>query len=431
MRERILAAGGIACFVLLFLAGVVSNEYTARYCIGQYQAVVGNLYKESPKAAKKLLYTTFNGQRDKEAKKAGLSAAKKAGYTEEAFTIYYHQLFPNRGWFVFFGMAFLISCFFGAFVWNYRFWEIQRVVQLKERLYRYEKEGDAFSIGKSADREWLSLEYYLWKMVDAKEKQKEYFAKRQEQMQMFMENIAHQIKTPLACILLNLELLRDKEELLKGMTAGNSIGMAEIESREEGKAQTGLARDALHLIMDSIGQGERIQKLLFQLLNLARLEAGKIHFQMEQVSLGELLCEICAAFPEGRVLVSGEKKEEDEWIRGDRQWLFEAVFNLVDNSVRHAKDKPVEIQVKILQDNVKIIVRDFGKGLAKAEIQKIFERYYMGDTTDGFRTGIGLNLSKYVIVGHHGTIRANSLREGGMAMEISLPKFLWKEKIVL
>lgn len=431
MRERILTAGGIGCFVLLFLIGVVSNEYTARYCIGQYQAVVGNLYKESPKAAERLLYTTFNGQRDEEAKQAGLHAAKKAGYTEEAFTIYYHQLFPNRGRFVLLGMFFLISCFLGAFVWNYRFWEIQRVVQLKERLYRYEKEGAAFSIEKSAGGEWLSLEYYLWRLIDAKEKQKAYFAKRQEQMQMFMENIAHQIKTPLACILLNLELLQDKEEFIKGKAARNGIGMAEIESRKEDKVQTGPARDALHLIMDSTKQGERIQKLLFRLLNLARLEAGKIHFRMEQVSLEELLCEICAAFPEGSVLVSGEEMEGEEWIWGDRQWLFEAVFNLVDNSVRYAKDKPVEIQVRILQDNVKITVRDFGKGLTKAEIQKVFERYYMGDTTDGFRTGIGLNLSKYVIEGHHGTIRANSLPEGGMAMEISLPKFFWKEKIVL
>lgn len=241
--------------------------------------------------------------------------------------------------------------------------------------------------------------------------------KRQEQMQMFMENIAHQIKTPLACILLNLELLQDK---LKKLPAEKP----EVEIKDG-------SRDVFHLIMDSAGQGERIQKLLLQLLNLARLEAGKIHFQMEQVSLEELLFEICAAFPEGTVQVLEEERKGEEWIWGDRRWLFEAVFNLVDNSVKYAADEPVEVQVTILQENIRITVRDFGKGLSETEIQKIFERYYMGDTTDGFRTGIGLNLSKYVIEGHHGKLWASSVQGGGTSMEISLPKFFWKEKMAL
>lgn len=416
MREKLLFAGWIGCFCLLFLIGIVSSEYTARYCIGQYQAVVGNLYKESPKAAKKLLYTTFSGKRDEKAKQIGIKAAKEAGFTEEAFAICYHQLFPNPAWFAFFGTAFLAACFFGMLVWKYRMEETQRAVRLKKRLLGYEK-GAAFFAAKKEGKAWLSLEYYLWKLIAAKKRQQEYFMKRQEQMQMFMENIAHQIKTPLACILLNMELLQDK---LKKLPAGKP----EVEIKDG-------SRDVFHLIMDSAGQGERIQKLLLQLLNLARLEAGKIHFQMEQVSLEELLFEICAAFPEGTVQVLEEERKGEEWIWGDRRWLFEAVFNLVDNSVKYAADEPVEVQVTILQENIRITVRDFGKGLSETEIQKIFERYYMGDTTDGFRTGIGLNLSKYVIEGHHGKLWASSVQGGGTSMEISLPKFFWKEKMAL
>ena len=416
MREKVLFAGCIGCFCLLFFIGVVSSEYTAHYCIGQYQAVVGNLYRESPEAAEKLLYTTFSGKRDERAKQAGLKAAKEAGFTEEAFVICYHQLFPTPVWIVFFGIAFLIACFFGIFVWKYRLEEMQRAMQLKKRLLGYEK-GAAFFAGKKEGKAWLSLEYYLWKLIDTKNRQQEYFMKRQEQMQMFMENIAHQIKTPLACILLNLELLQDKLEKLpaKKMDAWIKDG----------------SRDVIRLIMDSTGQGERIQKLLLQILNLARLEAGKIHFQMEQVLLEELLFEICAAFPEGTVRVLQEERKGEEWIWGDRRWLFEAVFNLVDNSVKYAADEPVEVQVTILQENIRITVRDFGKGLSGTEIQRIFERYYMGDTTDGFRTGIGLNLSKYVIEGHHGKLWANSVQGNGTSMEISLPRFSWKEKIIL
>lgn len=122
MREKVLFAGCIGCFCLLFFIGAVSSECTARYCIGQYQAVVGNLYQESPKAAKKLLYATFSGKRDEKAKQAGVKAAKEAGFTEEAFVICYHQLFPTPVWIVFFETAFLIACFlaylYGNTVWR-------------------------------------------------------------------------------------------------------------------------------------------------------------------------------------------------------------------------------------------------------------------------------------------------------------------------
>ena len=181
MREKLLFAGWIGCFCLLFFIGIVSSEYTARYCIGQYQAVVGNLYKESPKAAKKLLYTTFSGKKDKKAKQIGIKAAKEAGFTEEAFVFCYHQLFPNPVWFAFLGTAFLTTCFFGMLVWKYRMEEMQRAVRLKKRLLEYEK-GAAFSAAKKTGKVWLSLEYYLWKLIDAKKRQQEYFMKRQEQM---------------------------------------------------------------------------------------------------------------------------------------------------------------------------------------------------------------------------------------------------------
>lgn len=297
---------------------------------------------------------------------------------------------------------------------------------------------------KGEGGEWLSLEHHLLKITDTMKQQSMYFSKRQEQMQVFMENIAHQIKTPLACILLNLELLQDRMEM------------------EQGAGEVTCARDINHLIADSLNQGERIRKLLLQLLNLARLEAGKIHFHKEKVELEGLLLEIQSEFPEGKVdIITGSQKAidngvpdykkvtascnqeqtdgikfsdsvEGQWLLGDRQWLFEALFNLVENSVKYAqKDIPVEIEVRRMHESVKIMVRDYGQGISAEQMQRLFERYYVGNTMDDARTGIGLNMAKYIILGHHGTIRANSTKGKGTTMEISLPSIKWKEKIVM
>lgn len=442
MRERHFFIRGMGLLCLLCLVGIASNVYTAHYSVRQYQAVVGNLYQEYPETAKKLLYTTFDGQRTKEAQQKGLKAARDLGYTEDAYDIYYRQIFPNYGWIVFLSLAFVIAGLLCVMVWRYALFYVQKIGDINRRLEQCKKEESSFFMEKRAGGEWLSLEHHLLKITDTMKQQRAYFVKRQEQMQVFMENIAHQIKTPLACILLNLELLQDRTE--------------------QGAGAVTCGRDVNHLIADSLNQGERIRKLLLQLLNLARLEAGKIHFHKEKVELEELLSEIQSEFPEGKVeVIVGLEKAIDngvsdcgkaaafcnqertdevkfsdnvkgQWLWGDRRWLFEAFLNLVDNSVKYAaKDIPVEIEVRRMHESVKIMVRDYGQGISTEEVQRLFERYYVGGTMDDVRTGIGLNMAKYIILGHHGTIRANSVEGKGTTMEISLPCIKWKEKIAV
>lgn len=422
MREKHFLAGCIGICCLLYFMVITGNLLTAYNGAEQYQAVVGNLYRENPEAAKKLLFVTFDSARTQESMQNGLRAAKEFGYTKDAYRVYYRQGFPVKLWAFVFAGSFVLLCLLCVLIRRQRFFDLQKIVNLTQRLQEYENGTDIFDIGRRTEGPWLSLEYHILQLTELKEKQQAYFTKRQEQMQMFMENIAHQVKTPLSCILLNLELLQNKMEQ---RAAGEDVWKDHFDSAGD------VPRNEFNLIQDSVSQGERIRRLLLQLLNLARLEAGKVHFHMEQVSVEELLCEVQASFSDGTVLVQGDSLAGREWLWGDRYWLFEAIFNLVDNSVKYAGDTPIEIGVQRGSDNIRFMVQDFGRGLSKEELQHIFERYYMGDTADGYQTGIGLNLSKYVIEGHHGTLRADSTEGRGTTMEISLPRFRWKEKITV
>lgn len=419
MRERRFLQGTICLVVLLCFTGIFVSVWTAKYSVKRFQTIVGNLYQEEPEKADQFLKSAFEAELSEETLAAGEKAVVKLGYTEVAYDILYEKFFPENGQIICVFFMVLLSVGICVLVGLRRREAMNRVRGICRRIQESEEFGQDFQVVRNADGEWISLEYEIAKVVEANRKRKRYFEKRQEQMQLFMENLAHQIKTPIACILLNLELLQDREEEL-----------FTIENTELCEQKT---RSNLQLLEDSVNQGEKIRTLLKRLLNLARMEAGKVHFLKEQVPLGDILYEIQSEFPEGKVvleLAEGKENLEEVLLLGDRQWLYEAVFNLVDNSVKYAKSESiVKLEVEIHRENIRLVVQDFGKGIAKERLEQLFERYYVGESSDEFQTGIGLNLTKQIVVGHHGRIRVESVEGKGTKMEITLPRLKWKEKV--
>ena len=93
-------------------------------------------------------------------------------------------------------------------------------------------------------------------------------------------------------------------------------------------------KNADKLIADSLSSGEEIKRHIMMLLNLARMEAGKVHFRKDIVDLASILEKIVDRF--GRKNFDADINSMGEvYIVGDEEWLFEAISNLVDNSIAH------------------------------------------------------------------------------------------------
>lgn len=419
MKEKnyLIAISGLV--LILCMAGILGMCSAANREKESLQALVGKIYHNNPKAAADVLETALSveSSEQKEMAEAGRTAAYELGYTTRVYDFYFRQTGGNRSllvWEIF-------TCCMGILIiavlcgtYNRLMKKINR---FRERIHHCMKHGEEWEVSTSSGKEWASLEHEIKDMIENSRKQDRYIDRRTKQMEMFIENLAHQIKTPLAGMLLNLELLEDRWR--KG-------------------------RDGTDLIQDSIQAGEKIKTYVMRLLDLARMEAGKICFQQESVELTELFEKIQKEFGEEYVLIQwlteaeieNGKKEESESagtfvIKGDGDWLYEAVFNLVENSIKYGETKePVKIKVTESGKEIKVSIYDQGKGIAKEEIPYVFDRYYVGDSSEKFATGIGLNLAWYVIRGHHGDIHVESQPGKGTSMAFRLPKFGLKEKVI-
>jgi signal transduction histidine kinase len=116
---------------------------------------------------------------------------------------------------------------------------------------------------------------------------------------------------------------------------------------------------------------------------------------------------------------------DEAWIRGDREALGGALWNLLDNAVKYSPDeKQVQVAVSSANGNVEVVVRDRGSGIAKEDLKRVFGRFYRGvnakaQGTKG--TGIGLAMVKEIVEAHGGTVRVRSEPGQGSEFTMVLP----------
>src|SRR4051812_47835260 len=103
---------------------------------------------------------------------------------------------------------------------------------------------------------------------------------------------------------------------------------------------------------------------------------------------------------------------DDAWIRGDREALSGALWNLLDNAVKYSPvEKRVEVSISSAGGKVEVMVRDRGDGIAREDLKRVFGKFYRGANarkqgTKG--TGIGLAMVKEIVEAHGGTVRVRS-----------------------
>lgn len=201
-------------------------------------------------------------------------------------------------------------------------------------------------------------------------------------------DISHQIRTPLTSINLLVSFLSEPD--------------IDPERRES------LIRELYSLL-------SRIESLITVLLKISKLDAGTIQFKTENTSLKSLIDK--AVIP---LEVPIELREQKLTVNcdgdfcGDILWTCEAIVNIAKNCMEHTQNGG-EIKISARESALysEIIIEDNGPGIDSFDLPHIFERFYKGRNTNKDSFGIGLALSRMIIVSQNGTIKARNKREGG------------------
>lgn len=219
----------------------------------------------------------------------------------------------------------------------------------------------------------------------------------------FVSAVSHEMKTPLAGIKAYVELLAD------------------------GDADDDQTREEFLEIIN--GQANRLQRLIENLLNLARIEAGVVHVSKEAMSLSELLQEalelVRPAAEAKSIELTGDLSQLYTGVLIDRDMLMQAAINLLSNAIKYTPENgSVTLRSRLVDNQAVFEVSDSGVGLSEEDQVLIFEKFYRvkKDREMAAGTGLGLPLAKHIVEDvHGGRLTVESQLGQGSTFRVALP----------
>ena len=274
----------------------------------------------------------------------------------------------------------------------------QAMERLSTELDEILHDNDRFLITECEEGELAILSSSIRKMTL---KLKEQASKLTDEKKVLTDAIAdifHQMRTPLTSMRLSCSMLSEED----------------IPYEERIRFVRGIKK-----------QLERMQWLVETLLKMSKIEAGTVTFKKERLDVHELVQKACEPLLIPLELRDIKLKIEtnNAGLTGDMDWLAEAIGNIVKNCMEHT---PEGGQITINSEENAIFtvltVEDTGQGFDKNDIAHIFERFYKGKNSGSESVGIGLALSRTIITGLDGTIKAENGKNGGARFEIRFYK---------
>ena len=220
----------------------------------------------------------------------------------------------------------------------------------------------------------------------------------------FINNMTHELKTPISTISLASQMLTDKSLPKKEPLMQYISGIIDEESKR---------------------LGYQVEKVL----QMSLFDKGKIDLKIKELNLNELIRVVVNTFfiqieKEGGRLLT-DLCEENIFIKADELHLTNVIYNLLDNAVKYCKNIPeITIGTKAVNNGVKIFVTDKGIGIGKESQSKVFDKFYRvptGNLHDVRGFGLGLSYVKKIIEEHKGSITVSGEINKGSHFEIFLP----------
>ena len=233
----------------------------------------------------------------------------------------------------------------------------------------------------------------------------------------FISTVSHELRTPLTSVLGFAKIVRKKLE--------DTI-FPKIQT-EDAKIQRTIRQVAQNIDI-MVSEGERLTKLINDVLDIAKMEAGRVDWNMQYFSVYELIERASSATfalieQKGLELII-DVKEDLPKILGDRDRLLQVVINLISNALKFTEDGAVTCKASCTDHEITISVIDTGIGIPEVDQPKIFEKFkQVGNTlTDKPKgTGLGLSICQQIVKHHGGKIWVESELGEGSTFSFTLP----------
>ena len=220
----------------------------------------------------------------------------------------------------------------------------------------------------------------------------------------FINNMTHELKTPISTIALTSEML---------MNANFS------DDQERWKKYSEII----------FKENKRLEQQVERVLNMAKLDRNDLELQLEEINVHDVIVEITENFSANQTLMGGnitlKLDAQDILISADNVHFTNILINLLDNAVKYSEETPeITVATKNKNSGVEISVEDKGIGIAKDELHQIFEQFYRvstGNLHDVKGFGLGLYYVHLIINKHGGKIKVQSKLGKGTTFCIWLP----------
>ena len=234
----------------------------------------------------------------------------------------------------------------------------------------------------------------------------------------FLSTVSHELRTPLTSVLGFAKIIRKRLE--------EKIFPATDKSDAKIDKTIQQVSDNLAVV---VSEGERLTNLINEVLDLAKIEAGKMEWNMETVSMQEVAERALAAttslFEQKNLQLKTSIPDELPLVHGDRDKLIQVMVNLISNAVKFTPSGTITCSISAKKGEIITGIADTGIGIAPGDHAAVFEQFkqVVGDTlTDKPKgTGLGLPICKEIIEHHQGRIWLKSELGKGSTFYFALP----------
>lgn len=253
--------------------------------------------------------------------------------------------------------------------------------------------------GQFGDRLNLRQNNELDQLVTELNRMSQRLASLDQERRAFLANVSHEFRTPISNVQVTVEALK------------------------HGAAEDPEVRDRfLQTVEDEM---KRLARLIHDLLDLGRLEAGVTTLERQSLSLVDLVDRAVRA-TETRMQGAGISVTQSVppiEVQGDPERLLQALLNILDNAIKHsAKSSVVSIKGDRVGKQAVLQISDQGKGIDEDDLPRVFEQFYRADVSrKGDGAGLGLAIAKRIIEAHNGSITVSSQVARGTTFTIYLP----------
>ena len=363
--------------------------------------IIGTIIKEDPEIDTITIIKTLNSKQDTEEYQKGQEELKKYGINiNEANSIIAVQNQMKQNLVLNILLIIVFSILWMAVIFVYLRKRDRKINQITQYINQIKNRKYDLDINENSEDELSNLKNELYKITIMLKEESEISKKDKDNLKMSVEDISHQLKTPLTSITIMLDNLKDNPNM-----------------NENTKQK---------FIFEISKQIDWINWLVISMLKLSKLDANVVQFYEEKINLKKFIeeiiknLEIPIEIKNQQIIIEGN---ESASFVGDYKWQQEAVTNIIKNCIEHNKENG-KIYIKYEENTLftKITIRDEGEGMTKEDLKHIFERFYKGQNSSENSVGIGLALAKNIIEKNNGMISCKSELDKGTEFVIKYMK---------